>query len=233
MRISGVNVGKVKTIDLSDDGRTERDDRARRPVRADAQGQPRDPAPEDAARRDLHRAHAGHRGRRQDPGGRAPRDRPGRAHRGAGRDLPRVRQEDPRGLPDLAAGPRQGHRGPRRRLLGLPRRAAGVREQHQRGAEDPELPGARHAGGDQEHRHGVRRAHRARGPAQHLDHELQPPARDDGQPRRGDPRDLAGVPRVHHAVAADAEGPRGLRREHGPADARRCARSAPSSATCS
>ena len=38
-----------------------RDDRARRRVRPDRAGRPRDPAPEDAARRDLRRAHAGHR----------------------------------------------------------------------------------------------------------------------------------------------------------------------------
>ena len=62
MRISGVPVGKVKTIEPDRrPGARDRDDRAaRRATRRcprDAQG---DPAPEDAAGRDLRRADAGH-----------------------------------------------------------------------------------------------------------------------------------------------------------------------------
>ena len=57
MRISGVSVGKVKTIDLADAGLRRRDDRARRGLRADPRRHAGDPAPEDAARRDLRRAH--------------------------------------------------------------------------------------------------------------------------------------------------------------------------------
>ena len=63
VRISGVTVGKVKKIELGDDGRTEAtielDDKyAPIPL-----GRARDPAPEDAARRDLRRADARHQGR--------------------------------------------------------------------------------------------------------------------------------------------------------------------------
>ena len=146
VRISGVNVGKVKKIDLGDDGRTnatiELDDKYA-PIPKDSRG---DPAPEDAARRDLRRADAGHQDAPQDPRGRPPRDRPGRADRRAGRDLPGVRQEDARGLPDLAAGPRQGHRrATAPDFSDVPRRAAGVRAEHERGAEDPQLAGARDA----------------------------------------------------------------------------------------
>ena len=60
VRISGVTVGKVKKIELGDDGRTEATiemDEKYAPVRSDSRG---DPAPEDAARRDLRRDDARH-----------------------------------------------------------------------------------------------------------------------------------------------------------------------------
>ena len=56
VRMAGVNVGKVKTKELDKGAaRTHRRDRAQAAVRADPQGLARDPAPEDAARRDLRR----------------------------------------------------------------------------------------------------------------------------------------------------------------------------------
>ena len=61
VRISGVPVGKVKTIEPdAETGPLRRDDRARRQVRAAAVGRAGDPAPEDAAGRDLRRADARH-----------------------------------------------------------------------------------------------------------------------------------------------------------------------------
>ena len=61
VRISGVPVGKVKAIEPdAETGRADRDDRARRQVRAAAVGRPGDPAPEDAAGGDLRRADARH-----------------------------------------------------------------------------------------------------------------------------------------------------------------------------
>ena len=59
VRISGVSVGKVKSIEPGRQRARRRDDRARQPVRADPRRHARDPAPEDPARRDLRRADPG------------------------------------------------------------------------------------------------------------------------------------------------------------------------------
>ena len=70
VRIGGVSVGKVKEIELAPpdaarqrQGHDRGRDRDRARVRADLRGRAGDPAPEDAARRDLRRAHLGHRAR--------------------------------------------------------------------------------------------------------------------------------------------------------------------------
>ena len=70
MRIGGVSVGKVKSIELAPaDKRVERQghdrggDRDRARVRADLHRRAGDPAPEDAARRDVRRAHLRHQAR--------------------------------------------------------------------------------------------------------------------------------------------------------------------------
>ena len=77
VRISGVTVGTVKKIELGDDGRTdatiELQDSTRRSRRT-----PRDPAPEDAARRDLRRADARHEGAPTMPEGGGSRPRASR-----------------------------------------------------------------------------------------------------------------------------------------------------------
>ena len=144
VRISGVNVG------------TGQEDRPGRDGRTDATIELKDqyaPIPQDS--RAILRQKTllgetyveltpGHQDRAGHPGGRPARGRAGRADGGARRDLPRVRQEDARELPGLAAGPRQGHRGPGRRASRsssacCPTFARG----HERGAEDPELAGAR------------------------------------------------------------------------------------------
>ena len=81
MRISGVPVGKVKTIKPD-----EADGPPRRRSQLDPQyaplpvGRPGDPAPEDAARRDLRRADAGHADGAQAPRGRQAAGRAGVAH---------------------------------------------------------------------------------------------------------------------------------------------------------
>ena len=85
VRIGGVSVGKVKEIELAPtDQRVNGKDTTEAeieiepefaPISADAQ---RDPAPEDAARRDLRRAHLGHRARDRGAA-------PGRARRGGQR----------------------------------------------------------------------------------------------------------------------------------------------------
>ena len=136
MRIGGVSVGKVKSVELAPideqiDGQdtTEARDRDRPRVRADLERRAGDPAPEDAARRDLRRADLGHRARRQparrsrsaprpttptreterrrvDPRGRLARPRPGPGPDPDRRDLQRARRGDPDRLPAVAAGRR-------------------------------------------------------------------------------------------------------------------------------
>ena len=63
VRMAGVNIGKVKSTELAPDGRrTVARDRGRRALRPGQGEHPRDPAPEEPARRDVRRALAG-RGR--------------------------------------------------------------------------------------------------------------------------------------------------------------------------
>ena len=59
VRISGVSVGKVKSIRPGRQRARRRFDRARQPLRADSRRHAGDPAPEDPARGDLRRAHPG------------------------------------------------------------------------------------------------------------------------------------------------------------------------------
>ena len=65
VRVAGVSVGKVrdKTLDPAHPNRTVATIEVDPQVRADRQGRARDPAPEDAAGRDLRRAHAGQQAR--------------------------------------------------------------------------------------------------------------------------------------------------------------------------
>ena len=75
---------------------------------------PRDPAPEDAARRDLRRAHARHQERAEDPRERRACATRSRSDGRARRDLPLLRPEDARGFQvwqqDLGAGIRAAAR---------------------------------------------------------------------------------------------------------------------------
>ena len=146
--------------------------RDRAPLRAAALGRPRDPAPEDAARRDLRGADAGHV-EEDDPRGREAARGPGQADRPARRDLRLARPRDARRLQGLADRAGEGHPGPRARLQRRPRHTAGLRLRRRRRAR-----GARHAGGRgpaprQEHRRRLRRADAERGAAAQPDHGLQ------------------------------------------------------------
>ena len=118
-------------------------DRDRAAVRADLQRRQGDPAPEDAARRDLHRADARHRagrggrpgcpGRRHERlgrrggedrvarGGRDPRHLPDPGLDPDRRDLQRPRHRDPDVVPELARQQRDRDRGPRARPQRLAR----------------------------------------------------------------------------------------------------------------
>ena len=65
--MAGVNVGKVKTKELDKGGARTRRARDRPPVRADPEGHAGDPAPEDAARRDLRGAAPGRKSAGRSP----------------------------------------------------------------------------------------------------------------------------------------------------------------------
>ena len=107
VRVAGVNVGKVraKTLDPRHRNRTVATievDSGYAPI---AEGRPRDPAPEDAARRDVRRAHAGPCARRgHDPRRRDARRLAGEGDRPARRDLRCARPADAGRVPGLAAG---------------------------------------------------------------------------------------------------------------------------------
>ena len=143
VRVAGVSVGKLtkKDIDPKQPNRTIATltiDRKFAPIAKDTQG---DPAPEDAAGRDVRGAHA-----RQPPDGRrgARRRRAGprarRQDRRARRDLRGLRPADPARVPHLAAdagaGDRRPRPGPQRRL----RQPARVRRGRHRPAERARQP---------------------------------------------------------------------------------------------
>ncbi len=82
VRISGVPVGKVKAIEPDNQtGRSDVTIELKAALRAAAVGRAGDPAPEDAARRDLRRAHAGHAQRAEGARGRIAARGPGVRHR--------------------------------------------------------------------------------------------------------------------------------------------------------
>ena len=220
MRISGVPVGRVKTKELDDESDTtsveiELDDRYA-PIPADTQ---RGPAPEDAARRDLRRADAGHE-RRPDGGRRRRRSRagPGVADGRARRDLPRLRRRrrarrsaiwlDQQGRAFEGRG-----RGHQRRA----RQPRAVRRGHERDARDPRPPRARDAAARARHGRGLRRAHRAPGPAPAADRQLEPPLRGHRRARRGAGRDVPHLPDLPRGVARHHRPPDRVRERHRPA----------------
>ena len=116
MRISGVSVGKVKSIELGDNGDAIATIEIDSQVRADPERHAGDPAPEDAARRDLRRADAREQTRRR----RCPRAAQLAAGAGrdvgpARRDLPHLRHPHPGRVPALDAGRGRRAARPRRR----------------------------------------------------------------------------------------------------------------------
>ena len=146
----------------------------------------RDPAPEDAARRDLRRAHARQRGRAAGARGRRAgrrRRSPTRCSstRSSARSTPTTRaafqtwmQEQARGDRRLRARPQRRARQPRPVRRGR-RASSSTSCNRQEGAVSQ--PGL-------QHRRGVRRADRARRPAAVADRELQPRLPGDGVARR-------------------------------------------------
>ena len=225
VRISGVNVGKVKKIELGDDGRTDatielQDQYAPMPA-----GQPGDPAPEDAARRDLRRADARHQERAEDPRGRPARDRPASRRpsswtRSSARSTRRRARASRSGSRTSARASRATAQDFSDALGGLP----AVRGEHERGAEDPELAGARDA------------ARRSRTPAwcstrsPSADGQLadwiansNAPAEHDRPARRpASARSVRAFPTFIDESQLTLRDARGLRREHQAAAARSC-----------
>ena len=168
------------------DGPHGRDDRARDALRAAAVGRPRDPAPEDAAGRDLRRADAGHPD--------APTVPEGGTLRG-GQVAPTVQLDEIFRTFDRSTraafqiwmqeqAPR--HRRHGRDINDALGNLAPVRRGHRRRSSTSSTASrARSRGLISQHRRGVRRAERARRPAAVADPELQPRVRDDGGARRG------------------------------------------------
>ncbi len=153
---------RSRTSSPTQDGADRRHDRARREVRADPAQRPRDPAPEDAARRDLRRAHAGRAA--ASSGWRCPRTARCRRRNvapdgAARRDLPRLQPEDPAGVPAVDAAPSEAFAG---RSAGHQQRAGQPRPDgrgRQRPRAGPELAAAAPcATSCKQHGRGVQRA---------------------------------------------------------------------------
>ena len=110
MRVAGVSVGKVvkKDVDSAHPNRTVATLELEPKFAPLSQRRARDPAPEDAAGRDLRRADARQRAGAEDPGGRLAEGLAGAEDRRARRDLPGARPGDAPRVPELAAGAGQG-----------------------------------------------------------------------------------------------------------------------------
>ena len=184
VRISGVPVGKVKTIEP--DKKTGRSIAGSRSSRATR----RCPRTRKAILRQktllgetyveltpgTPDAEADPRGRARWPTAQVSADRRAR------RDLPRVRPEDADGVPDLDADPGAGHRRLRARHQRRARQPRAVRRGHRDAGRDPQPPAGRGPAAGLQHRRGVRRAERARGPAAGADRAT--PTRCSRRPRR-------------------------------------------------
>ena len=206
VRISGVPVGKVKTIATnSQTGRSDADDRAQARVRADPGRRARDPAPEDAAGRDLRRADAGHQrrpeGRRRRAGSRQARSpTPSSSTRSCGRSTPRrARRSRSGSRPRPQAIDGRGQR-PQRRA----RQPRAVRAGHHQAPGDPQRAEGRACASSCATPASSSRAVGARRPARSPHHELQPRVRDDGAARPGAGGGLQGAADVREGVEHDA-----------------------------
>ena len=218
----GVSVGKVKAIELGDDGLRRRDDRARRALRADPRRHAGDPAPEDAARRDLRRAHARAREEAEPlPEGGEPAAGAGLRRGAARRDLPHLRRADPGRVPGLDAGPGRGASAAAattsRVAIAQPRPVRRARpttllrvldSQSARGAASSSATAARSS----------RRSRERQGQLRGPDRELG--RRSSRRPRErnaGARRDVHDLPDLPARVAADADAARAVRDRHRPA----------------
>ena len=194
VRISGVPVGKVKTItpDKSDRARGRRDPAAVA-LRAAAVGREGDPAPEDAAGRDLRRADAGRNSARADRRGRRAAGVAGVRHGRARRDPARVRPQDARGVPGLDADAGAGDR--RAAAATSTTRSATsapFAEDTATIVDDPQPPGGRGLAAGRQHGDRLRGAVRARRAAALADRELQHGVRDHRGARRASCRRRSG-----------------------------------------
>ena len=170
-------------------------DRAGRAVRADPGRHARGPAPEDAARRDLRRADAGHEGRPDGAGRRRrwPRvrcRRPSSSTRSSARSTPKTREAFRVWL-DQQGRAFEGRGEDINDALGNLR---ALRGGHERDPRDPRPPGARDAAARARHGRGLRGAHRTPGPAPAADRQLEPPLRDHRRARRRAGRHLPHLP---------------------------------------
>ena len=209
VRISNVSVGRVKKIEIGEEG-TENSDLAVATIEIDEDYAP---IPEDTLAMLRQKTLLGEtyveltQGSKDAPklaeDGSLPTG-PGRRVGAARRDLPHLRRAHPRRLPDVDAAGGARLRGSRFRRLGGDRqsRAPG------RGREQA-AAGARHSGGGgravrQEHRGRLQRPLGAPGPVARADPELGNRVRDDGAAQRGPGGGVQGAADVPRRVTPDA-----------------------------
>ena len=180
VRISGVPVGKVKddpARQADRPSRTSRSSCSRSTCRC--AGRAGDPAPEDAAGRDLRRADAGLEVR----AGRCPRAgslpaAPGLEDGRARRDPAHLRPEDARAFQEWMQEQALAIDRPRARRQRRARQPRPVRRGRRPARRHPQPPAAARALAHLQHRRRLRRADRARRPAALADRELQQGVRD-------------------------------------------------------
>ena len=205
VRISGVSVGKVKAIELSDDGLADATieiDPKYAPIPIDTEAILRQKTLLGETYVELTPGDA--EGEMIPEGGDAAAGA-GLRRRPARRDLPRLRRADPRGVPDL-----DGRRRRARSRAAAPtstRRSATSRPFAQSGrrpAAHPRHPAPRGRAADRRRRSDLRRDQRAARPAARADREHRGGLLDDGGARPGAARDLPGAADLPRRVRADA-----------------------------
>ena len=231
MRISGVSVGKVKSIDLGDDGLAEAELEIQAEYAPTSDGHAGDPETEDAPRRDIRRADPRQRGRVRVR--RSPRASRRIGHDPRGRRAAARRRSPTRSSSTRSSGPSTTRPATRSRpgCRARPRPCAAAattcRWRSRASTRSPRRPTTRCALLDSQklggpapgarRRRGLRGALRAPRPAARADRELERGLHDDREPRRRAGRDLPDLPDVPARVARDAHAPRRVRHRHRPA----------------
>ncbi len=216
VRISGVSVGKVKAIELGDDGLADATleiDPKYAPIPSDTKAMLRQKTLLGETYVELT---PGNQDAPPLPEGGTLDDGSGLRRRPARRDLPGVRRADAGGLPDLDGRCRRLLPRPWRRPQRRARQPRPVRRAGRRPAADPRLAAARGQEAPRRRRRHLRRDQQAARPAPLADPEHRVGVLDDGRPRHRDPPDLPGAADLPRRVEADARAPRQVLGRHEP-----------------